>query len=450
MTMNESGISEPIPTRDLAGVPVPPETSFAVRVIRQMGHGGFAVLEQGIFSGSNFVLSFLLARWLATDQYGSYRYAYAIFLLLAFLYQPLMVEPMAVFGCSEYQTCLRGYWRSMLKMQGTLTVVMVVLSGACAALSKGQPGGLSAALWGMTIAGPCVLLAWLTRRGFYLKLRPGFAALGSIIYSGIMLGGVYYFHRLGLITPFVSYALMAVGSVVAAIFLLARLRSVFLTSDRPAPSLVKIWRRHWVYGRWALAAALMGWFPIYIYFPALKWFAGVDQVANLGVLLNLVTPVQQAYGALSVFFLAHAAEVQGRKGIRGLKPLSVWFVGMFTAGAIAYWLLILPLKHQVFQLLYHGRYLGIVGLLPLAGLGCILWSAVLGQTVVLRAMEAPYLVFWAEVGSFALCLIVGVPFTYFWGLQGALWGMVVSNLGALIICALLLRSRMRSSALASV
>lgn len=449
MAVDETAISSPIPTPEFAGGPPLAEKGFATRIIQQIGHGGFAVLEQGIFSGSNFVLSFLLARWLATDQYGSYRYAYAIFLLLSLLYVPLVPEPMAVFGCSEYQNCLRGYWRAMLKLQLFLTMIILVLSGAYAALSKGQPGGLSAALWGMTVAGPCVLLASLARRGFYLKLRPAFATLGSAIYGVIMLGGVYYFHQMGLVTPFVAFALMALGSVIAGVLLLARLRSVFLSSDAPAPSFSKIWHRHWIYGRWAVAAALVMWFPTYIYFPALKWFAGIDQVANLGVLMNLITPVQQAYGALSVFFLAHAAQVQGRKGIQGLKPLSFWFTGMFAGGAIVYWILILPFRQQVFQLLYQGRYLDITHLLPIAGLGCILWSAVLGQNVILRAMEAPALVFWAQVGACLICIVVGLPFTRFWGLTGALWGLVVSNFGAFIICETLLRSHLRKAALAS-
>jgi O-antigen/teichoic acid export membrane protein len=450
MAIADSRVAGSGSSRESNGPATSPGKAFVKRALRQASQGGFAVLEQGIFSGSNFVLSFLLARWLATDQYGSYRYAYAIFLLLSLLYQPLVVEPMAVFGCSEYQNCLRGYWRSVLKMQVLLTIVIVVLSGAYAAFSHGQAGGLSGALWGMTIAAPCVLLSWLARRGFYLKLRPAFAALGSIIYSGIMLGGLYYFHRFGLVTPFVAFGLMAAGSVVAGLLLLARLRSVFLSSDAPAPSLAQTWRRHWVYGRWALAASLVAWFPSYIYFPALKWFAGMDQVGNLGVLLNLVTPIQQAYGALSVFFLAYAAGVQGRKGVAGLKSLSFWFTGMFATGAIIYWLLILPFTHQVFQVLYHGRYLDIAHLLPLAGLGCILWSAVLGQNVVLRAMEAPSLVFWSQLGSCILGLLVGLPLTRFWSLSGALWGLVISNLGAFIICAFLLRSRVRNAEPASV
>ena len=55
---------------------------------RSLLHKGFlAVLDQGLISGSNFLLSILLARWLRADQYGAYALSFAIFVLLSFLQQ---------------------------------------------------------------------------------------------------------------------------------------------------------------------------------------------------------------------------------------------------------------------------------------------------------------------------------------------------------------------------
>src|SRR5579863_1711916 len=64
---------------------------------------GFAVADQGFISGSNFVLSILLARWMGADQYGAYALAFSIFILLSLLYLSMVLEPMAVFGASTYR-----------------------------------------------------------------------------------------------------------------------------------------------------------------------------------------------------------------------------------------------------------------------------------------------------------------------------------------------------------
>src|SRR5256884_9166326 len=43
--------------------------------------GMYAVLDQGLISGSNFLLGILLARWTGAEQYGAYALAFAIFIL---------------------------------------------------------------------------------------------------------------------------------------------------------------------------------------------------------------------------------------------------------------------------------------------------------------------------------------------------------------------------------
>src|SRR2546426_8986966 len=76
--------------------------------------GILAILDQGLISGSNFLVGILLARWLMPEQYGAYALAFAVFLLLSFVSQSLLFEPMAVFSGSAYRNSMRGYFRSVL------------------------------------------------------------------------------------------------------------------------------------------------------------------------------------------------------------------------------------------------------------------------------------------------------------------------------------------------
>ena len=105
-TRVERGVSAD-EARSIGNVPIK-------RLIFWIQKGGFAILDQGLISGSNFVISILLARWLVPEQYGAYAVAFGIFVLLSLVYQSLVLEPMAVFGGSSYRDCLRGYLRSLL------------------------------------------------------------------------------------------------------------------------------------------------------------------------------------------------------------------------------------------------------------------------------------------------------------------------------------------------
>src|ERR1700688_4993735 len=71
--------------------------------------GGLAVLDYGLISGSNFVLGVLLARWLSPRDYGAYALVFSFFILVGFLYQCLLLEPLSVFSGTLFHQNLRGY-----------------------------------------------------------------------------------------------------------------------------------------------------------------------------------------------------------------------------------------------------------------------------------------------------------------------------------------------------
>src|SRR5579862_1359975 len=98
--------------------------SFFSRLVRWISKGGLAILDQGLISGSNFLVSILLARWLMPDQYGAYAVAFGIYMMLSLVYQSLVLEPMGVFGGSVFRTNLRGYVRTLVSIHVVLSVTI--------------------------------------------------------------------------------------------------------------------------------------------------------------------------------------------------------------------------------------------------------------------------------------------------------------------------------------
>jgi len=76
--------------------------------------GLLAITDQGLMSGSNFVLSIVLARWLSAEQYGSYALAFSIFFFLSAAHQALLLEPMSVLGTAQYRDRRREYTGALL------------------------------------------------------------------------------------------------------------------------------------------------------------------------------------------------------------------------------------------------------------------------------------------------------------------------------------------------
>lgn len=413
------------------------------KLIPWVHKGGLAIVDQGLISGSNFIVSILLARWLVPDEYGAYAIAFGIYMLLALVYQSLILEPMGVFGSSIYRSNLRGYLRSLSRIHLAISVTScgALLISWAVAHRMGAGGAVTGALAGIALALPGLMLFALARRSFYVELSPAPAAASAFIYSTVVLAGLYAVYQHGLLSPFSAFLLIGGGALVTGIVLMFRLRSG-LSGRGPAPAIRETWSRHWRYGGWAFASCIATWLPSYVYYPLLSSFKGMAQSGQLKALMNLTMPFEQTKGALFMLFLPYAARVVEQRGKSGTRALGGRLTLLSVGGAIVYWAIIIPLHKPVFQLLYSGRYMEVTYLLPLLALGQIFWSAAYGPSIALRAMDSPASVFVAFASATVASLVVGVPATWFFGLKGAIWGSNIADVLSLAAVILVLRRKL--------
>ncbi len=436
------------------GLPAKPAGSFAGKLLSSVRglfpwarKGGLAILDQGLISGSNFVISVLLARWLMPDQYGAYAVAFGIYVMLSLVYQSLLLEPMAVFGGSVFRGNLRGYLRSLVSIHVAFSFAICSALAIAWAVAHHHDarGAITGALAGVAIASPCLMLLALARRTFYVKLSPAPAATGAALYSIVVLTGLYVVYQHALLSPFAAFLLIGAGALVTGVVLMFGLRAG-LSGSGPAPAFREAWRRHWRYGRWALAGCIAGWLPSYIYYPLLSSFKSMTESGQLKALMNLTMPFEQTKGALLMLALPYAARVMHQHGRAGARILGRNLTLLSMAVAIAYWAVIIPLHRPVFHILYSGRYMEVAYLLPALALGQIFWSATFGPSVALRAMESPSSVFVALAVATVASLLVGVPATWAFGLKGAIWGSNVADVLSFVALLLVLRHKLAAQA----
>jgi O-antigen/teichoic acid export membrane protein len=407
--------------------------------------GGLAILDQGVFAGSNFVISILLARWMSAEEYGTYAVAFAVFLFLLNFHQALVLEPMLVFGSSVYRDRLRSYMKALLVLH--LGISLVMIFGLCVAAAvtfhMHATDGLPTALIGIAVAAPCILLFWLTKRTFYLKLSPGPSVAGALLYCTLTLGGLAFIYRHGLLSTFSALVLMGFGAFGASLVLLSYL--ALRLPDTGSVGSFEAWRRHWHYGRWALCANAMMWVPINAFYPLVSKFCGLAQAGELKALMNFASPMLQACAALHTLMLPYAARVMRDRGRKGVNTILKQMTLLCVVCAIPYWIALLILRGPVFQMLYSGRYTEVSHLLPIVALASIAGSAFFGPSIVLRALEAPRLIFAAVTVSSVLALVLGIPLIRAWGVRGAVWSIALSEALAFVASVVFLRRKASES-----
>jgi O-antigen/teichoic acid export membrane protein len=422
--------------------------TLAQKLFRWTTKSGLAILDQGLISGSNFAASILLARWLAPAQYGAYAVAFGVFILLSLVYLALLLEPMAVFGGSSYHNCLREYLRVLVKLQVGVALLVVIPLGISAVVAwKVAPtSGLPGALAGVTLASPCLFLFWLARRTYYLQLSPARAVQGAFLYCCVVLGGLWFMYRKGVLSPFGAFLLIALGALMTSGLLLAHLRRA-LPSGGTVLVAREVWGKHWVYGRWALATSVASWVPAYIFYPVLSSIGGMSSSGELRALMNFANPIEQTQIALAMLFLPYAARVQGAsKDPKSAIGLSMRLTLVSIAATASYWTLVILFRGPLFQFLYSGKYANVAPLITTVAIGSLFWSAAYGSAIVLRAMESPASIFVAYITAAVISLLVGIPAARFFGVVGGIWGINISDAVSFFMVVLLLRRRVAKSA----
>lgn len=419
-------------------------TSVWSHRIAWLGKGFMAVLDQGLISGSNFIITILLARWLGEEQYGAYALAFAIFLLLANAYQALVLEPMCVFGPSNYRDSLREYLGALIWIHLVIACVPCVVLGLAALVTHliAPSSALTGALLGVMLASPCILLFWLARRAFYLELCPARAAGGAVFYSLSLVAGLWYLVPRGALSPFRAFLIMAIAATATAAFQLYRLKPVMRLREGPV-TVATVARQHWIYGRWALASSVKMWVPWNIYYIFLGGLQGMAGAAELRALLNLAMPIRQTTTAFSLLALPYASGLGHREGWARIKGMVIKTTILFSAGAMAYWAFVSMFRGPIVHLLYKGNYLGILPYIPAVALASIFMNALQGPAVVLRARRSPASVFLIYLASSIVAVAIGLPVTWLFGIQGAVSALIVSSLVGFAASVFLLRWNLR-------
>ncbi|MCU1296853.1 MAG: Membrane protein involved in the export of O-antigen and teichoic acid-like protein, partial [Acidobacteriaceae bacterium] len=325
------------------------------------------------------------------------------------------------------------YLKSLFIVHASISGTVSATLGVAALVAlKLHYAELSAALAGLSLAVPCLLLFHLARRIFYVRVSPEPVALGATLYFLLLLGGLLMLRSR--MTPFLGFILMGAAALGSSCFLLWR-ATLVLERGQEFFKVRETWHRHWEYGRWAVASAMLGWVTAYACYPILSAFAGMSQVGALKALMNFAAPFNQTLLPLAGLILPYAS----RREQSGSPVGSNRITALFLSGAVAYWILVMCAGSTAFRLVYGGKYMGVRGLLPLFAVESIIWAAGCGPKLSLRAMNLPHCVFHSSLAPAILFLLVGIPSAKRFGIAGLVSAMALAELASYLIALWLLR-----------
>jgi O-antigen/teichoic acid export membrane protein len=392
------------------------------------GRGAAAIIDQGLFSSTNFIVNIFLARWLHIESYGAFAVAFAILLFFSGFYSALILEPMVALGPARYQDNLPDYFGAQIKLHGliagAISLVLLLAAGGWMVWCPGD--SLDKALLGAGLAFPLAMLLWLVRRFFYVLRRPSGALLGSGLYCILCLGGIFFLHSVGEISPFTGFMTLGLSSLISTGLSLLGLRGPSSGGIKfgglPLPSVL---RAHWDYGRWFVGQAVLGLF-IYAQIFLGAAFLGLEGAGIFRAMQNFTLPMTQIISAMVLCGIPILATEFGRGNLLALRNKGFLITTALVAVAGCYEVMLILGYPYLERVLYGGKFAPYAWIMPVLGLVPLSAAVVSGCQMALRALQRPHYLFYAALITAPVSTVSTVLLTWWWGVGGLAASMALT------------------------
>ncbi len=326
-------------------------TSLFVERLRNWGiRGSLSILDHGLYSGANFVLSVLLARWLLPSHYGVYSIAFAIYQFAYQAHNAVILEPMSVLGPAKMYEKLTDYLGNQIKLHfvfsffASLTICIVGLI----VLVFNQILGIVLIIMSMVLS--FILLPLLMRRGFYIFRKPEYALFGSVIYAVILGGGLLATRILADVSVQLAFPLIGFAGLVSGFYLIRQIPP----KQSTAIPIIATLSDNWEYGRWLLYSSFLIALAAQAQTFVVGSFLGLSDAGAFRALQNFIQPIILLFTAVSAFLLPSLSYDFGKGDIVRLKRKGKYMFALFLVVSVGFEVFLLIFATPLESVLYEG------------------------------------------------------------------------------------------------
>jgi O-antigen/teichoic acid export membrane protein len=411
-------------------------TGFALRtVVNRIAHFSWAMADQAVVSGSNFLASIMLARILGLHEFGRYTLAWTALLLIQAIQHSAINNAMLTMGPKQNATKSASYYGVVFLQQGVFVTSVTVLTWIAATiLAHSKPDWQLA---GLVLPLSASVLTCLTqdflRRYFYSIGRPLISLSIDIVrYFGQV--GLFTFYFLQQLSADSSIALwiMAATSLIACLFGTAFVpRLELLRSEFKA-----IGVRKWHFSKWLIASSLLSWATSNLFYVAAGTLLGAATVGGMRAAQNIVGTTHLFFQGLENIVPREAARRLLKQGPRGVSSYLSRVAVKGGLGTVSIACIFAIFPDFWLGLLFGDAFRAYAYLVRLCAIYEVLTFFGFPLHAWLRTFELTRYIFYSQLCSVIVSVLIAYPLVAYFGATGALLGMLASlivQLGVLIL-----------------
>ncbi|MEJ2202081.1 MAG: oligosaccharide flippase family protein, partial [Desulfuromonadaceae bacterium] len=279
-------------------------------------HVNWALADQAMVSGVNFLTGILFARYLGLEEYGRFTLAWMAVLFCNSFQQAGIIAPMMSFGPKQKVEDEPAYYGAVVVQQLLWSVLCFFLLWGGVRLS-----GLVKPEWHIQHLGlplSTALLAWqlqdFLRRYFFVRDQGGLAFFNDAIsYLGQLTLLVVLFNWTTLDTARVLW-LIAGTSALAVVVSARHLWGGSVSRG----SLRKVTGRHWTFSKWLFSAEAMRWLSGNLFVVCSGYYLGAAVVGALKASQNIMGVSHILFQGLENIVPARASRIAHSAGLKSM------------------------------------------------------------------------------------------------------------------------------------
>jgi O-antigen/teichoic acid export membrane protein len=387
----------------------------------------WALADQALISGMNFGTTILLARTLGVEQFGVFSLGWLVVLFVNSLQMSLVISPMISIGPKLNEDESSQYYAAVGIQQIALAALFAV-----GILLFATMAGWFLPHWNIAALGiPLAFAAFayqlqdFVRRYFFVRSWPGLAFLNDVISYAtqiLLLLLIIFFHQLNTSRAFLINGVTSAAAVIVGALTLGTLRWGGINHLKSVSS------RHWRFSKWLGASAVMQYATGNVFVVAASSVAGPGAAGVLRAAKNIMGITHIWFFGLENVMPAKASRAFSHGGAKELRSY-IGRAALVWGGMTALFASIVSLAPGMWLKLIYGNSFGEYGyLLRWYAAAYVLIFLGLPLRSWLRALEYTKPIFWGYVVSSAFSLALAVPFTRYFGLRGAMAGLIGAQL----------------------
>ena len=397
------------------------------RLAHRPAHVSWAMLDQAVVSGSNFLTSIMLARIIGLTEFGEYTLALTTLLLIQGVQHAAINSGMLTMGPKQRPENAPAYYGVVFVLAGVFVAFATVAVWIGAVMINGYKpdwhlGDILAPLCAAVFA--CLIHDFL-RRYFYSKGQPRVSfvldAIRYAVQTAVLM--IFLFERWPADSATALW-IMVVTSTIAACCAATFVRDLAW----PPSDFRSILVRKWHFAKWMTASALLSWAATNAYVMVSGALLGAATVGGIQASQNIVGVTHLLIQGLENVVPAESAR---RLGTRGPAAVSAYLRQVAVKGALA--TALIACSFALFPqfwltLLFGDAFRPYANLVRWWAVWSLLYFLTLPLSSWLRTFERTRLIFFASLATSLVSVTLAYPLITSFGATGALAGIVVSTL----------------------